>query len=122
MRVLQALVSVVLTVFLSAECAGEDAREAATPASGEAHEVALEAQDNEFVPAELEAPAGPVRLTMDNTGDAVHNLVNEELGVVMEADGGEQATATVTAEPGTYELVCTYHESQGMTATLTVTE
>lgn len=123
MRALQLFVPVVLTVLLSAGCAGDDAREAATPdAGGEAHEVAIESEDNAFVPSELEVPAGPVALTVDNTGDAVHNLVNEELGVVMEADGGEQATATFSARPGTYELLCTYHESQGMTATLTVSE
>lgn len=122
MRVLQALASVALTLLLSAECAGDETREAATPDRGEAPELAIEAQDNAFVPAETEAPAGTVTLTMDNTGDAVHNVVNEELGVVMEADGGEQATATFSAEPGTYELVCTYHESQGMTATLTVSD
>lgn len=123
MRTLRVLVSLALTVFLSAECAGEDTSgDEAAPADGEVHELAIGARDNEFVPTAVEVAAGQVELTVDNNGDAVHNVVNEELGVVAEAEGGEQATTTFTAEPGTYELVCTYHRSQGMTATLTVSD
>lgn len=84
--------------------------------------VTVEALDNEFQPSEFEVPAGETEITLDNTGEAEHTFTSEELGVDQEVAPGEQVTFTVDAEPGTYQFVCTYHESLGMTGTMTVTE
>jgi plastocyanin len=36
-------------------------------------------------------------------------------------DAGQSQEVTIDLDPGTYDFVCRFHESQGMTATLTVT-
>lgn len=104
-------------------CADRGGQEPATEVAGDAHAVTVEARDHEFEPPEVEVPAGPVELTLDNTGEAAHNLVVPAVGLAVEAEGDEQATTTFVAEePGTYEMVCQYHEALGMTGTLEVVE
>jgi uncharacterized cupredoxin-like copper-binding protein len=43
-----------------------------------------------------------------NEGQAMHDVTIRELGdsPVVEAAGGETASATITLEPGTYEFFC----------------
>lgn len=116
-----------LLALLATACGGDAGESADTgdagaddPGSGES--VTVETLDNEFQPADVEVSAGETDITLDNTGEAEHNFANEELGVDEDVAPGEQTTFTVDAEPGTYEFVCKYHESLGMTGTLTVTE
>ena len=62
-------------------------------------------------------------LTFRNDGIMEHSMVIEGLGVSMEyVQRGKEKVATVTPEPGTYEVVCTIpgHAEQGMRTTIVV--
>ena len=89
---------------------------------GETVALELEAQDFEFAPATLTAPAGAeVTLTLRNTGDAPHTFTAGAVGVDEEVGAGESADVTFTMpDSGTLEFVCTFHEAQGMTGTIDV--
>ena len=74
------------------------------------------AVDIEFADAPAETvPAGEQEVTLVNEGQTLHNVTIPALGdtPIVEADGGDTATGTVTLEPGTYEYVCSIpgHES-----------
>jgi plastocyanin len=64
------------------------------------------AQDIEFLEAPESAPAGEVTIAIDNQGASDHDVTIEELGVTVEAAGGEVASETVEVEPGTYYYYC----------------
>lgn len=75
-----------------------------------------------FDPAEITVPAGEVTFVVTNDGAVVHDFVIEELGVNIVLNPGETGEATVTVEPGTYEIICTLpgHAVAGMVGTLIV--
>ena len=82
----------------------------------------VEAKDNIFEPKSLTVKAGVVAITVDNTGAAPHTYTNKELGIDAIFAAGEKAEAKINdAKPGTYKIVCTYHESIGMIGELVVT-
>ena len=81
----------------------------------------LEAKDNVFVPATFEVKAGDVSFDMKNTGVAPHTFTNAELKVDVNADGGKTVPVKFTAQPGTYKIICKYHEAVGMVGELKVT-
>lgn len=92
------------------------------PAGGGDGEIKLEAKDNEFVPKDITAKAGTINILMDNTGVAPHTFTNKDLGVDVNANGGEQAKIKIeNAKPGTYTFICIYHEALKMVGELTVT-
>lgn len=92
-------------------------------------EVAIVTHDSmRFEPATLTVEAGrPVRLTVRNQGQAVHDLsltkgVARSVKVVVK--GGQSAATTFTvARPGTYQFTCSQfgHAMSGMRGTITVT-
>jgi len=68
--------------------------------------------DIDFESAPSTLPAGDTEITLQNNGAAAHNVtINDE--VIVEAQGGQSATGTVSLEPGTYEFLCSVpgHES-----------
>jgi plastocyanin len=71
----------------------------------------------------VDVPAGDVTVTLDNQGSTLHNITIEELDdeKVAEADGGAQATGTVTLEAGSYTFYCDVegHRGAGMEGTIT---
>src|SRR3712207_6050515 len=78
-----------------------------------------------FTTESLEAPAGPVTITMDNPSELPHAVAVEGNGVDEEGDTVQKdGTSTVTVElkPGEYEFYCPVpgHEEGGMKGTLTV--
>lgn len=86
----------------------------------------LDAGDIFFDPAEIEAPAGDIPITMLNIGQARHTLLFDEPGptdfkleVVSNGDGD---AGTVTLEPGEYTFYCDVpgHREAGMEGTLVV--
>jgi plastocyanin len=78
------------------------------------------AQDFEFSDTSPTAPADTeVTVEFTNEGEAEHSFTVEELDVEVEAEGGESAETSFTAEAGTYEFHCEYHPDQ-MTGELTV--
>jgi plastocyanin len=111
-------------------------------------QVAVEALDYQFSPAELTAPAGIVTFEVANQGAEAHELAflpgggdvpfvdgdadEDALGAAgafeLEAFGpGQTCTATYDLEPGTYTLFCLVeaadgetHYEKGMRGTLTV--
>jgi plastocyanin len=78
------------------------------------------AVDIAFESAPSTLPAGETEITLQNNGAAAHNVtINDEL--IVEAQGGQSASGTVSLEPGTYEYICSVpgHESL-MTGEITV--
>lgn len=85
--------------------------------------IAVKAGDFQFDPTTLTIPAGtPVTIQLENDGKATHTFTIPELNIDQVLRPGEKATVQVTAsQPGTLMFVCRFHQSQGMTGTLTVT-
>lgn len=84
--------------------------------------VVLEAYDNYFQPAQLQAkPGQKLVIRFRNEGNTLHNFSIGELGVSRDADIKKTSTLTITpTAAGTLTFVCKYHEALGMKGTLTV--
>jgi plastocyanin len=82
-----------------------------------------------FVPATITARAGAV-WTEENDDVATHNISTAAFlkahpdssggNIAPDVDAGEKKTFTMPSKPGTYQVVCFYH--QKMTATITITK
>jgi len=77
-----------------------------------------------FEPKDVTVPAGPVEITLTNTGKVVHTILIEgvpELAKISAPKAGT-ATGTVDLKPGKYVFFCdeTGHRGAGMEGTLTV--
>jgi plastocyanin len=77
-----------------------------------------------YKPNTLEIPANTdVTVVFKNTGVLPHNFSIDELGVDSgDLNGGESASLTINAGPGTYQFYCDVpgHKDAGMVGTLTV--
>ena len=95
-------------------------------AAAGATEAAVDAVDIAFEPNELTIAAGTdVVITVSNKGALQHDFTVDDLGVQSDMlNGGDTATVTINAEPGTYEFYCSVpgHKEAGMVGTLTVVE
>jgi len=60
-------------------------------------------------------------VTVKNVGTLTHTFTIQGHGVNESLSPGSSAKVTINLTPGTYTFVCTIHQSQGMTGTLTVT-
>lgn len=127
-----AVVSAVAAVLICTACSSTPAINR-TPVSGATtaavvdgiQEVTITTGDDyRFHPAHITVHPGRVRITLVNKGNgAPHDL--QVLGIpgdyVPLAQGSSSTVATFTAPaPGTYTFVCTIHQKQGQTGTLTV--
>ena len=80
-----------------------------------------------FDPAELTFNVGDtVNITLIAETE-LHSFTVNELGIDVDIDGAETPGKTETLactfdEPGTFQLVCIYHEGNGMVGTITVVE
>jgi plastocyanin len=89
---------------------------------GSSHDVTVDAKDNEFQPKDLTASAGDITVTLKNVGAAPHTFTAKDLKADKSANAGQTVTIDLKdVKPGTYKYICMYHESLGMTGTLTVT-
>jgi plastocyanin len=89
---------------------------------GSSHDITVEAKDNEFMPKDLTASAGDITITFKNVGAAPHTFTAKDLKADKPANAGQTVTINLKfVKAGTYKYVCLYHESLGMTGTLTVT-
>ena len=61
-------------------------------------------------------------ITVKNVGTVHHTFTIQSKGINDVLNPGASAKVTVDLSPGTYTWVCTFHQSQGMTGTLTVTD
>ncbi|MFN2387994.1 MAG: cupredoxin domain-containing protein [Actinomycetota bacterium] len=100
------LASVVVAAPLLAACGGSDTGGGS---------LAVTAADFRFEPAELTVhPGTETTLELTNEGEVEHSFTSDELGVDIEAEAGESATATFTSpdEDATVEFHCRYHPDQ----------
>lgn len=104
-------------VLLFTACGGDDGG----GSGGGSETLQVTARDFEFADTTPSAPSGTeVTVEFDNEGEAEHSFTVEDLDVEVEAEGGESATTTFTAdEAGTYQFHCEYHPDQ-MTGELTI--
>ena len=82
----------------------------------EENEVVVELNDDYFNPDAITIPNGkPTTLVLQNTGGREHTFTVEKLGIDVEIQPGEEKSISVTPDKtGTYELICRYHEKEGM--------
>jgi plastocyanin len=110
--------AVVLTFLVAAcgggEATGGDAADDAVPAD------TLVMSDNAFEPQSWSVSPGAY--TLDNQGQALHNLTVEGGDIDVDVQAGQTQEVEIDLEPGEYEMVCTYHVAQGMTGTMVVEE
>lgn len=74
-----------------------------------------------YSPSEMTFSAGEtVTFTMTSETE-FHTFEVDDLDIYWEVDAGDTQTRTFTFDsPGTYELICTPHNAQGMIGTITV--
>ena len=72
-------------------------------------------------PSEMTFSVGEtVTFTMTSETE-FHTFEVDDLDIYWEVDAGDTQTRTFTFDsPGTYELICTPHNAQGMIGTITV--
>ena len=74
-----------------------------------------------FSPGEFSVPSGS-KIEIDNSApETPHTFTVVGTDIDVALDPGATEDATIDLEPGIYDVICQYHESSGMTATLTVT-
>ena len=93
-----------------------------TPVSGPVFD--LTEKDFEFVPSTF-AMRADQNITIHNEGQTVHNFSIEGTPADVDTQPGETTSLEAiggAAGPGTYNLFCKYHRSQGMAGTIIVVE
>jgi plastocyanin len=73
-----------------------------------------------FSPTSVSIAKGGV-VTVKNVGTLHHSFTIQSKGINKVLNPGDSANVTINLTPGTYTFVCIFHQSQGMTGTLTVT-
>ena len=73
-----------------------------------------------FSPTAVTIAEGGV-VTVSNVGTIHHTFTIQSKNINKVLNPGDSAKITIDLPPGTYPFVCTFHQSQGMTGTLTVT-
>jgi uncharacterized cupredoxin-like copper-binding protein len=102
------LALVVLTLTLAA-CGGDDSggstkRGLTLTATG--GKVTVIAGDLYFNAKQINASAGPLAVTLENTGAVLHSFVIDKPKFKVEATAGKSKTGTVDVTPGSYEYYC----------------
>jgi plastocyanin len=73
-----------------------------------------------FAPSTVSIATGGT-ITVQNAGTIPHTFTIQDKGINEVLNAGQSAKVKVDLAPGTYQFVCTFHQSSGMTGTLTVT-
>ena len=127
MRLYLLLLAAPVVLLLASACAPAAAPTAAGAALAPVQITVTGTDDFRFNPSTITVKAGqPLEVTFQNGGEILHDFtVQQGLArpVVIAADGGQSATATVTyAKPGTYKFFCSQpgHDQLGMHGTITV--
>lgn len=90
----------------------------ATESDAGGDSIAITISGSQFDPSEVEAEAGDATFAVTNEDGFAHTFTVDDLGIDESVDGGADASASATLEPGSYEFRCTIHPS--MTGTITV--
>jgi plastocyanin len=109
---------VLAAAVVLAACGGGDTG-GETGGGGGGGATTLTMVDNEFQPADLTVSAG-TELELTNEGQAPHTFTVTDAGIDEQVEAGQGSSTTIDLEAGTYDFVCQFHESAGMTGTLTV--
>ncbi|MFC4024744.1 cupredoxin domain-containing protein [Oceanobacillus longus] len=109
-------ISVPLHVFATTEVEREPA--------DTTNEMVVELHDDYFNPNAITIANGEAtELLLKNVGQKEHTFTVEKLDIDVELQPGEQKTITVKPdETGTYELICRFHEKEGMVGEVIVEE
>ena len=94
-------------------------------ALGEGGQMTVQAREFEFPDIDGTFWAGEIEVTLDNVGEAEHNIVftgANQGSEIPQALPGETATATVNLFEGEYTYYCSIpgHRAQGMEGTITI--
>ena len=129
MRKRYVVTSMFVLTLVTAACGGGEEPSATTPppaasptetaTGGATTRVAME--DFRFVPADITVAAG-AELELDNEGEAPHTFTVQGQEIDVQVAAGENGSATINLPAGDYEVICRFHQGQGMVATMTVTE
>ena len=113
-----------LPVLVTA-CAGSSHTAPSTTSTG-VQQVTIDTTDQfRFAPATLRAHVGTLRIALTDHGSYPHNIAFSDLhstSATVSGDPGQrQTTFTVRfTHAGTYDFVCTFHSSAGMSGRVTV--
>lgn len=115
------IATLAVVALLGAACGGDGGDGGTTPTqtTDGGGAATLELADFEFSPAALTVSSGDT-ITLENTGATPHTFTIADEGVDEQVEAGKTGEATIALDPGTYDFLCTLHESQGMVGTLTV--
>ncbi|WP_152658537.1 cupredoxin domain-containing protein [Oceanobacillus sp. CFH 90083] len=80
------------------------------------NEIVVELNDDYFNPDMITISNGKTtKLLLKNVGKKEHTFTVEKLGIDVEVQPGKEKTITVKPEKtGTYELICRFHQQEGM--------
>jgi plastocyanin len=76
--------------------------------------------NDSFDPSKPSVKSGSTVTVKNTTPDTPHTFTVTGQDIDVTVDPGKSAKVKVDLPPGTYPFVCTFHESLGMTGTLTV--
>ena len=116
-RVLSIVSVVVVAGAFAGACSSSGSSDKSSGAA--ANTVALQAKDFSYTPTAIDAKAGKVTFTVDNTGSVEHNLTIPGLKVDKDVEKGETVSVTADAKAGTYAFHCEYHPTK-MKGTITI--
>ena len=103
------LFTLIISPFLLLASCGDDSPDAE---GGGAKQVEVTAADFAFDTTSISAePGESIELTLVNSDDAEHSFTIEDV-VDLEAEGGEEGSATFTAPEETVQFFCRYHPDQ----------
>lgn len=122
-RALLMLLAVGLALGLGPACGDDDGGEGASGAGDQVPDgILVEADEYEFDPDMITAPAGAVTFVLRNVGSLEHDLTIDEADFKLRALAGQTETDSVDLAAGTYEVYCSVagHRAAGMEGTLTV--
>jgi plastocyanin len=119
----KALVGLVLVLALAgAACGGKSSTPSGSPQGGGSANTIEQGPGGQLVfqPSTISVKAGAT-LTIKNVGSVPHTFTVTGQGIDITNDTGQTHQVTISLPAGTYPFVCRFHESSGMTGTLTVT-
>lgn len=114
----------VLLLLALASC-GDKSKSEGTVTAKAGETVAVRAKEYSFKPGTIVAPAGEVKVELDNEGSIPHDLqIRGKPGGVPGIKSGETRSATYDLRPGVYEFYCSLgdHAQLGMKGKLRVEE
>ena len=90
--------------------------------SGTASAVTVTQTNYQFTPSTPKVASGATITVKNGTSDTPHTFTVTGQSIDVTVDPGTTQDVKVDLPPGTYPFICTFHESLGMTGTLTVTK